>query len=150
MTSFSPNFSGFKTKPESRCGRSPTVVRITRSHEMRGTARLSDTWPGLADAAELGVGGDDVPDTALLRTAHPVAKPTVAVTPAIWRKSRRLTTIRSKLPLCMVAGARARVNARLRSSRDRADRLEFVQRSTQQSCYCLLTRRRLRAPDNGD
>src|ERR1700676_604762 len=44
MTVLASNFSGLRTKPESRCGRKPIVVRMTRSHEMRAIARLSASF----------------------------------------------------------------------------------------------------------
>src|SRR5438034_2495786 len=40
MTVLSSNFTLLRTKPESRCGRNPIVVRMTRSHVMRGGARF--------------------------------------------------------------------------------------------------------------
>src|SRR5579863_4480452 len=93
MTVFSSNFSAFKTKPESRCGRRPTVVRITRSHDSRGAARLTGgcAWLAPDTAPVAGTGGWMV--AVVFRTAHPEARPAAAVTPVNWRKSRRLITI---------------------------------------------------------
>src|ERR1700677_3654699 len=93
MTVFSSNFSAFKTKPESRCGRSPTVVRITRSHDRRGATRLTSGRAGLAAANASGAGTGGRVAAVVFRTAHPEAKPAAVVTPANWRKSRRLMTI---------------------------------------------------------
>src|SRR5262252_8100720 len=86
MTVFSSNFSGRSTKPESRCGRSPMVVRMTRSQEIRGSARLG---MGRAEAAGVwlaGAGGGGTAATGGFRAAHPAVMP-AAAKPAACRNS---------------------------------------------------------------
>src|SRR5215470_15410537 len=99
MTVFSSNFSGRSTKPESRCGRSPMVVRMTRSQEIRGSARLAI---GRAEAAVVwltGAGGGGAAATGGFRAAHPAVMPVAAKPAAVCRNSRlRILVLDSRPP----------------------------------------------------
>src|SRR5436190_2561192 len=52
MIVFASSLSAFSTNPESRCGRRPTVVRITRSHATSTGARAMGPGVGTVRACD--------------------------------------------------------------------------------------------------
>src|SRR5262245_40019409 len=53
MSILESRLSALNTKPASLCGRKPTVVRITRSHEASIRGRLTERRVGVAPAGAL-------------------------------------------------------------------------------------------------
>src|SRR5215467_13288955 len=76
MSILESSLSALNTKPASRCGRKPTVVRITRSHEASIRGRLTKRPVGVAPAGALTL--------AVRAGAHaPKPKPRAAILPVL-------------------------------------------------------------------
>src|SRR5881396_710432 len=73
MSVLASSFSARRTKPESRCGRKPTVVRITRSNDARTGARLTGAR----------CGGASVPRDDRLVAHPPITYPASATLPPV-------------------------------------------------------------------
>src|SRR6267378_8588665 len=81
MTVFASSGSARRTNPESRCGRNPTVVRITRSQEARTGARLIGARRDVAE-----------PPRRELVVAHPPRPNPASASPPRPRKVRLFIT----------------------------------------------------------